>query len=99
MGLHTYKRIGHNDLPKGQSVKSIVSSIDLIRPPVKYSLKMSCLDLKSTPKHGKSIPLAHCITVRRYGIFHDVSMGLETFWVVGEYLCWTHPLKLPYLDT
>ena len=29
----------------------------------------------------------------------DVSRGLETFWVVGEYLCWTHPLKLPYLDT
>ena len=25
-------------------------------------------------------------------------MGLETFWVVGEYLYWTPPLKLPYLD-
>ena len=27
--------------------------------------------------------------VRGYGIFHDTSMGLETIWVVGEYLCWT----------
>ena len=26
-------------------------------------------------------------------------MGLETICVVGDYLCWTHPLKLPYLDT
>ena len=26
-------------------------------------------------------------------------MGLETIWVVGEYLCWIHLLKLPYLDT
>ena len=26
-------------------------------------------------------------------------MGLEAFWAVGEYLCWTHLLKLPYLDT
>ena len=26
-------------------------------------------------------------------------MGLETICAVGEYLCWIHPLKLPYLDT
>ena len=57
------------------------------------------MDLKSTPQHENSIPLPPCTTVRGYGIFHDISMGLETIWVVGEYLCWTHPLKLPYLDT
>ena len=57
------------------------------------------MDLKSTPKHRSSIPLPLCIAVRGYGIFHDISRGLETIWVVGEYLCMPHPLKLPYLDT
>ena len=52
---------------------------------------MSCLDLKGTPKHRSSIPLPHCTVVRGYGNFHDISRGLETFWVVGEYLCWTPP--------
>ena len=51
------------------------------------------MDLKSTAKHENSIPLPHCTAVRGYGIFHDVSMGLETIWAVGDYLCWTHPLK------
>ena len=54
------------------------------------------MDLKSTPKHRSSIPLPPCTTVRGYGIFHDISRGLETIWVVGEYLCMPHPLKLPY---
>ena len=70
-----------------------------MKPPVKYSLKLSCLDLKSTPKHGNSTPLPNYTAVRGYGFFHDISMGLETIWVVGEYLCWTHPLKVSYLDT
>ena len=35
-------------------------------------------------------PLPPCTVVRGYGIFHDISMGLETIWVVGEYLCWTN---------
>ena len=57
----------------------------------KYSIKLSCLDLKSTPKHRSNIPLPHCTMVRGYGIFHDVYRGLETFWVVGEYLLDTPP--------
>ena len=60
--------------------RPIVSSIDLISPPGKM-LKLSCLDLKSTPKHGNSIPLPHCTAVRGYEIFHDISMGF------GDYLC------------
>ena len=47
----------------------------------------SCLDLKSTPKHGNSIPLPPSTAVRGYGIFHDISMGLETICAVGDYLC------------
>ena len=43
--------------------------------------------------------MAPRIAARGYGNFHDVSRGLETIWVVGEYLCMFHPLKLPYLDT
>ena len=79
--------------------RPIVSSIDLTSPVWKYSLKLSCLDLKSNPKHRNSILLSHCTVVKGYGIFHDISMGLETIWVVGECLCMTHPLKLPYLDS
>ena len=57
----------------------------------KYFIKLSCLDLKSTPKHRSSIPLPHCTVVRGYEIFHDVSRGLETFWVVGDYVMDTPP--------
>ena len=56
------------------------------------------MDLKSTPGHWSHIPLPHRIAVRGYGIFQDVSWGLETYWLVGAEMCWTHPLNLPYLE-
>ena len=83
---------GHDDLFKSLSVRPIVSSIDLISPPVEI-LKLSCLDLKSTTEQGNSIPLPHCTVVRGYGIFHDISMGLETIWVVGRIFVLDTPPK------
>ena len=66
--------------------RPIVSSIDLISPLYKYSLSLSHLDLKSTPKHGNSIPLPPSTAVRVDGNFHGF----------GDYLCsW----RLFVLDT
>ena len=63
--------IGHDDPFKVLSVKSLVSSIDLISSLGKYSLILSHLDLKSTPNHGNSIPLPTATVVRVDGNFHE----------------------------
>ena len=88
------KRIGHHDLSKGQVVKANCKLYWPKQPPGGNThLNCHVFDLKSTSTHRSSIPLPHCTMVRGYGNFHDVSRGLETFWVVGEYLCWTHTPK------
>ena len=51
--------------------RPIISSTDLFSPLQKYSLILSHLNLKSTPKHGNNIPLPPATVVRVVGNFHE----------------------------
>ena len=92
MGLHTCinKKVMMTYLDPCQW-RPVVSTIDLISPLRKYSFILLHLDLKSTPKDGNSIALPPSTAVKVDGNFHDISMGLETICIVGDYLWRTPP--------